>query len=63
MRISFTDNTTGLTRRAILHREFENGEIMISYMVDNWGRGGQGSFELRRYVTLAPWHFTGVTLL
>jgi hypothetical protein len=59
MRITFTSNITGKTVRAIQHREFEDGSIVVSYVSE----GPDFRPVLRRYRTLSPWHFTGLTLL
>jgi hypothetical protein len=59
MRIEFTNNFTGTTLRAILHRELKDGSIVVSYMGRDWENNG---VEMRRYRTFAKWQYSGVTL-
>lgn len=59
MRIEFQNNLTGDVTRAILHRELEDGSIVVSYVADAFGANGG---QLRRYRTLSPWHFSGIKL-
>lgn len=59
MRIEFTSNFTGLTVRAILHRELEDGTIVVSYMGRDWEHN---TLEIKRYRTLAKWQYTGIKL-
>jgi hypothetical protein len=58
-RIEFTNNFTGTTLRAILHRELEDGTIVVSYMGRDWENN---TLEVRRYRSFAKWQYAGLTL-
>lgn len=64
MRIKLT-TWNGEERRAILHREFEDGTLLISYVADCWGEFGFGPqrYRLRRWSSIAPQHYTRLDMI